>query len=202
MIRGNPAWLKLAPVAALLAFPSTASAHLTVQGLGDLGNGALHPLATPAHVLILLGLALLLGRRIPLDLRFPMLVLAPASAIALLVTTTGWTGGVSQPFLIALALVIAILVAAEINPSREVIAGLCAAAAAGIGLDSGVETGGAAAIAKALFGTWLSLNFVTGYLSLCVSNGAEKPWARIAMRVAGSWIIAISLMVLAFSLRK
>jgi Flp pilus assembly pilin Flp len=65
-----------------------------------------------------------------------------------------------------------------------------------------VETGGAAAVAKGLIGTWISINLVAGYLALCVSNGAEKPWARIAMRVAGSWIIAISLLVLAFSLRK
>lgn len=202
MNRGKPAWISLLPVAALLAFPTTASAHLTIQGAGDIANGALHPLATPPHILILLALAILLGRRIPLDLKFPMLVLAPASAMALLLTTTEWVNGVSQPFLIGLALVIAVLVALEINPSREIIAGLCAAAAVGIGLDSGVETGGAAAVAKGLIGTWISINLVAGYLALCVSNGAEKPWARIAMRVAGSWIIAISLMVLAFSLRK
>lgn len=202
MNSGKAARSIIAAVAALLAFPSTASAHLTIPGAGDLGNGALHPLATPSHVLILLALAILLGRRVPLDLKFAMLVLAPASAAALLATTTGWPGGVAQPFLIGLALVIAALVALEIEPSREFIAGLCAAAAIGIGLDSGVESGGAAAVAKGLFGTWFSLNFLTGYLALCVSNGAEKPWARIAMRVAGSWIIAISLLVLAFSLRK
>ena len=202
MNSGKAARSGIAAVAALLAFPTTASAHLTVQGLGDLGNGALHPLATPSHILILLALAVLLGRRIPLDLKFPMLVLAPASAIALLLTTTGWVNGVAQPFLTGVALVTAVLVALDIDPSREIIAGLCAAAAVGIGLDSGVETGGAAAVAKGLIGTWFSLNFLTGYLALCISNGAEKPWARIAMRVAGSWIIAISLLVLAFSLRK
>ena len=202
MNSGKAARSCMAAVAALLAFPSTASAHLTIQGAGDLGNGALHPLATPSHVLILLSLAILLGRRVPLDLKFAMLVLAPASAAALLLTTTGGVNGVAQPFLIGLALVIAALVALDVDPSREFIAGLCAAAAIGIGLDSGVESAGAAAVAKGLSGTWLSMNLLTGYVALCVSNGAEKPWARIAMRVAGSWIIAISLMMLAFSLRK
>ena len=57
-------------------------------------------------------------------------------------------------------------------------------------------------VLKTLAGTWLSLNAAVFYIAVCASNGAEKKWAKAAIRVLGSWIIAIALMVLAFSLRK
>jgi urease accessory protein len=181
---------------------STAHAHLTVEGVGDLGNGALHPLMTPAHVLVFLSLALLIGQRVPLDLKTPLRVFAPVSAAALLLTLTGRVTGVYQPLLIGIALLAAVLVALEVNVPRIVCVVLCAAAACGIGLDSGIDSGSTLAVFKTLVGTWLSLNAAVFYLAVCASNGAGKKWARAAIRVLGSWIIAISLMVLAFSLRK
>ena len=53
-------------------------------------------------------------------------------------------------------------------------------------------------------GTWLALLLILLNVSHYVSLAAEKnkQWLHIAIRVAGSWILAISLLVLAFSLRK
>jgi hypothetical protein len=181
---------------------STAHAHLTVEGVGDLGNGALHPLMTPAHVLVFLSLALFIGQRVPLDLKTPLWVFAPVSAAALLFTLTGRVGGVYQPLLVGIALVTAILVALDVRVPRIGCWLLCAAAAGGIGLDSGVDTGSTSAVLKTLGGTWLSLNAAVFYLAVCASNGSDKKWAKAGIRVLGSWIIAIALMVLAFSLRK
>jgi urease accessory protein len=190
------------PVLLLLVFPSTAHAHISVEGVGEIGSGALHPLMTPAHVLILLGLGLLLGQQVPFHLKTPVLVLAPVSAAALALTATGRIPVVYPPVLIGIALCIAILVALECKLPRLVCGALCAAAAIGIGLDSGLETGSAFVVAKTLFGTWFSLNLIIPYIAMCASNGADKPWAKTGIRIAGSWIIAISLMVLAFALRK
>ncbi len=184
------------------AFQSTAHAHLAVEGAGEIGNGALHPLVSPAHVMILLGLSLLLGQRVPFDLKKPMLVFAPVSALALLLSTTGKTAGVPLPLLIGIALCAAITVALGRRPPLLIVGVICAAAAISIGLDSGVESGTTMAITKTLIGTWLSMNALVAYTAICASNGADKEWARIGIRVVGSWIIAISLLVLAFSLRK
>jgi hypothetical protein len=194
---------RLIPVGLLfLMIQSTAEAHLTVEGIGDVGSGALHPLMTPTHVLILLGLALLLAQRVPLDLKTPLQVLAPASAIALMLTTTGKFSGVYQPILIGVAMCIAVLVALEVRTTPRVCHLICAVAAIGIGLDSGMENGTALIVAKTLAGTWISMNIVVAYIAICASHGSGKQWARVGIRVVGSWIIAISLMVLAFSLRK
>ncbi len=186
----------------LLVFQSTAHAHLVLEGAGEIGNGALHPLVSPAHVMILLGLSLLLGQRVPFDLKNPMLVFAPVSALALLLSTTGRIASVPLPILIGIALCAAIAVALGRRPPWPLVGVICAAAAIGIGLDSRVESGTSMVIAKTLIGTWLSMNAVVAYTAVCASNGADNEWARIGIRVVGSWIIAISLLVLAFSLKK
>jgi hypothetical protein len=182
-----------------LSVNSAAHAHLSVEGVGELANGALHPLMSPAHVLMFLSLALLLGQQVPFDLKTPLRIFAPAAAAALLLTLTGWVAEVYQPLLLGTALITAILVALEIKISRWVGGLLCGAVAIGIGLDSAPGEG---SVLKTLAGTWLSLNAVFFYIAMCASNGSDKKWAKIAIRVLGSWIIAVSLMVLAFSLRK
>jgi urease accessory protein len=203
MSGGKTRWTGLLAVVLLfLVLPSTAHAHLTVEGAGEIVSGALHPLMTPAHVLIILGLGLLLGQQVPLDLKMPMAVLACVSAAALALTATGRITGVYQPMLVVIALCPALLVALEKKPPRGVMAALCAAAAAGVGLDSGIENASAVVVVKSLLGTWISLNVVAGYLAICVSNSDGRPWARVGIRVLGSWIIAIVFLVLAFSLRK
>ncbi len=193
-------WLPILLVSLLLQ--SAAQAHLAVEGAGEIGNGALHPLLTPAHALILLGLALLIVQRVPLDLKRPMMVLAPVSAVALLLTTTGMLTSVYQPILIGIAMLIATLVALDLKVSPRIGQVVSAVAAIGIGLDSGLDKGPTLIALKTLLGTWISINLVVPYLAICVSHGADKTWARTGIRVIGSWIIAISLLVLAFSLRK
>lgn len=180
----------------------TASAHMAVEGAGELGNGALHPLMTPTHVLILLGLGLLLGQQVPLDLGKRLRVFAPVSAVALLFTISGTIGEIYPPALTGLALSVAILVALAKKLPRFVPETLCVLAAVGIGFDSGVETGNLPNILKTLTGTWLAVNALVFYIAICASNGAEKQWAKAGIRVLGSWITAISFMVLALELRK
>lgn len=189
--------------AGVFLFPLPAThAHLTVEGVGDVANGALHPLMTPAHLLVILSLGLLLGQRIPLNLKTPFRIFASISAAALLLTLGGWVEQVSQPVLISIALATAALVALEMKIPAWLGGGFCGAAAAAIGLDSGVGGGPSMSAVKTLAGTWLSLNAAVFYLAVCASNAEDRKWARVGIRVLGSWIIAIALMVLAFSLRK
>ena len=74
---------RLLPVLALLlAFPAAAQAHTPIPGMGEFAGGLLHPLTTPFHVLILLGLALLVGQQVPMRLKLPLSVFLPLSAAA------------------------------------------------------------------------------------------------------------------------
>lgn len=53
-----------------------------------------------------------------------------------------------------------------------------------------------------MFGTWVSLLLILMDVPFYISLGIKKKWVQIAVRVLASWIIAIALLVLAFSLRK
>lgn len=185
----------------MLAFPGNASAHLAIKGAGDFGNGALHPLVTPQHLMIVLGLALLLGMRVPLRLKLPTAALAISAAVAL-----GLMAFVSfsppELLLTLLAMSLGLLVAIGPTLPPAVLAGICAICAAAVGLDSGVDPESGMVAWKTLLGTWLGLTGVTGYLALAISNGAEKNWARTGMRILGSWIFAIAILMLAFALKS
>jgi len=186
----------------LFAFPAAAQAHTPIEGIGDFLGGLVHPLTTPSHILLLLALGLLLGQHSPLKLKLPMLVFVSASAIALLLTTTGLITKVYQPVLLGIALCAATFVALEKSLPSLASLTLFAAAALAIGLDSAVESTSIATVIKTLAGTWISLAVLLADIAIYVSFCTKKNWLKVGIRVVGSWIIAITLLVLAFSLRK
>jgi len=194
-------WLRWLPVALLLALPASASAHTVVSGVGDFFGGVLHPLTTPAHVLLLLGLGIYLGQQVPLKLKASLFVFVTVSALALGLTTTGLVKTVPPPLIIGLALLAGVLVALEIPPATWISRGLFALAALAIGLDSAVETGTGWVVVKTLLGTWTGLIIIVADLAFYSSKFTKWQWQRVGLRVAGSWITAASLMILAFALR-
>lgn len=177
---------------------------MTVQGMSSFMTGALHPLMTPSHVIILLALGLAVGQHVPLKLGKPLKVFAVSSAIGLALTATARVSGVHPGILSAIAFAVGAVVAVGRELPFPVRATLIGAGALAIGLDSGVESGGAWTIFGTLAGTWVGLlvylvNFAF-YTSLAEEK--KKHWLQIGIRVAGSWILAISLLMLAFALRK
>ncbi len=177
---------------------------MTSPGMNDVMNGVVHPWLTPAHVLIMLGLALLIGQDWNSRVSFGCKVFGAIAACALGLTMMRWVTGVPAPVLIGIALVAGGLVALEARLPLWATGILMALAAAAIGLDSGLETGTVFQETKTLLGTWLSLMFGLFYLAHLATLAIEKKrqWLRIGLRVAGSWIVAISLLMLAFALRK
>jgi hydrogenase/urease accessory protein HupE len=149
-----------------------------------------------------LSLGLLAGQRAPESIKFPLLAFAIVSALALGFCMLRTVAGVYQPLLLGLALCLGILVAMETRLKEIAAIALFATAATMIGLDSGPESGSTIAVIKTLLGTWLCLLIVVFDLAAYVAYGAKKKWIRVGVRVLGSWIIAISLLVLAFALKK
>ena len=194
----------LLPLLAVLAFPAEAGAHTAMEGSNHFTGGVLHPVLTPAHVLILLGLGVSLGQHVPLRTGVLLRVFAPLAAIALGLTATGWIASVHPAVLAVIALCAGAVVALGKEPPPFARGALFAAGALAIGLDSGVETGGAATVITTLLGTWIGLLLFLFSIAYYASLAAERKrkWMDIGLRVAGSWIIAISLLMLAFALRK
>ena len=179
-----------------------ASAHTAISGVGDFFGGVLHSLTTPTHLLVLVGLGLLAGQCSPLNLKIPLAVFNPVSAIALLLTTTGVVKTVCPPILIGIALVVGTLVALE-KPLPAIATGtIFALAALTLGLDSAVETGTVISITKTLVGTWLGLILAVADIAYYLSFFTKQKWQPVGIRVAGSWITAASFMILTFTLRR
>lgn len=188
-------------VGLMLAWPAAAHAHGAISGLEGFTGGLLHPVTSVPHVLILLALGLLAAQRTPTDYQQPLLAFFPALVAGLLFTLTGKITNVSPSLLHALALVAAALVAWEKAVPLSVLRGLFLAGGLLIGLDSAVEEGTTAVVLKALLGTALMAAFVAFDVIYYGAQARTRPWLRVGVRVLGSWIVAVAVLMLAFALR-
>jgi len=186
--------------AAVLLLPHAAHAHLVTTGLGPFYDGVSHFALTPEDLVPALALALLAGQHG-----------ARAGRLALFTLPAGWLlGGLLGLALPAVAsaaalttasfLVLGGLVAAEARLGTEKVAGLALL----FGLLHGYFNGAAMALARlgalGLVGI-VSTLFVVVALAAAAVVAIHAPWARIVVRVAGSWIVAIGLLLLGWTLR-
>jgi hypothetical protein len=180
---------------ALSLTASEAYAHGAVKGLGNFGGGFVHPLIEPAHLVALIALALLIGQRGVVAAKGSLIGLAAASAIGLLFAGFDSTPDTDNLLLgAAAASGVAVMVA---RPLPAVVGSLLGA---WIGFGIGVGTVPEGLIGSMRFmsvlGTWLGINFCT----LCAATfiqEAKRPWLLVLVRVAGSWVTACAVLVLA-----
>lgn len=200
--RPHRSWLRMAVAGLLwLILPGSAHAHSPFPGAGDFIGGLLHPVTSPAHVLVIIGLGLMAGRRTLAELKEPAITFALGSAFGLLLTTTGMMKAVPPVLPVAIALAAGALLALEKSLPPTAMNTLFGAAALVLGLDSAVESSSTWTVTKTLLGNWISLVLLVVDLAIYVTFGGDAKWLKIAIRIVGSWIIAIALMVLAFSMR-
>jgi urease accessory protein len=185
-------------VLSLLCWPGGAHAHLMSTGVGPFYDGALHVLASADQVLPLLALGLLAGLRGKASGRAILFGLPPA----LLAGAAVGRWGPPLPFIGAASTVLLLglggLVAADARvPCRVVIL-----MAAGCGLVIGDANGAAMAEARlgavSLFGI-VAAGFVAAALVPAFVVSLRQAWMRIAVRVAGSWIAALGVLMAAWS---
>ena len=185
---------------ALVLVPATSHAHLVNTGLGPFYDGVSHVVLTPEDVLPALALALLAGQRG-----------SRAGRLALFALSLAWflgsLGGLALPAMSDSPAVTAVsflalggLVATEARLRPEWVAGLAVV----VGLLHGYLNG--AAMAQAKLGALGVLGIVSTLFAVVALSAAlvvsiRAPWGRIAVRVAGSWIAAIGLLLLGWSLR-
>ena len=184
---------------ALLA-PATAQAHLVNTGLGPFYDGISHFALTPEDLLPVLALALLAGQRGAATGRATLLALPAAWLLGGLTGLASATSASAGALSTVSLLVLGGLVAAEARLRPALVVGL----AVGVGLLHGYLNGSAMAEAGpgalGLLGIIASL-FVVAGLGAALVVGVRVPWGRVAVRVAGSWIAAIGLLSLGWSLR-
>lgn len=189
----------VAVAAAVSARP--AQAHLVNTDLGSFYGGALHPLTAPEHLLPILALALLAGqqgaataRRILLA--FPLGLAAGAWSAF---TFPGWT--VAYGINLVSFLVFGVLVAGNWRLPQGVLEALALV----FGATHGYANGGAAGVAGVSKDLFLAGLLTTGIVVVTVVPAfvlrLDLVWGRMAVRVVGSWIAAIGLLMIALMVR-
>lgn len=182
-----------------LLLPVRAEAHLVTTGLGPVYDGIGHLLLTPEDLVPAIALALFAGLRGARPGRWALFLLPVA-------WLTGGLGGLGSslaaPFpLHAISL---LLLGALVAVDAKLRPGAVAAIAAALGLAHGFLNGqalrGMETGALGLLGI-TALLFVVVALVAAFVVSLRRPWARIAVRVAGSWIAAVGLLMLGWSLR-
>ena len=177
-----------------------AEAHLVTTGLGPVYDGIAHLALSPADLAVVVVLTLLAAMRGPRQGRW-LLVLLPAAWLVGGLTgllfpinaNLGWATGLS--FLLAGA-----LVAADRNLPLPVVATLAAVIGAIHGFLTGAAFARVPSAALELTGSLVAL-FVVVTLIAGLVVSIKAFWARVAVRVLGSWIAATGLLMIGWTLR-
>jgi hydrogenase/urease accessory protein HupE len=178
-----------------------AFAHSPIEGIGEFYNGVLHPVLTPAHLLLLIALGLLLGRAGIKENRPAFAALAVSMLVGLLLTGVLAVRDL-QPVLLCAAAVMGLLIACNASPGRLVCA--CSAAVTGImvAADSAPEGLTGSSRLLALLGTGLGMLLLCLYAMGFADYFNARVWQQVGVRVVGSWLAACSLLVLALSVSR
>jgi urease accessory protein len=172
-----------------------ALAHSVSKRFGDFYGGMLHPLTALEHLLPILGLSLLAGQQGPRDARC-VLLLFPAGLLAGAVFA-----GYVEPvwFIIWFNRLSFIAVGLLVAAATRLPLSVLGTTAFVLGLSHGVENTAdvAPSIAMHLFvpgAVVTGIAMVAIFAAIAVSLAV--PWQRIAIRVLGSWIAAIGILVI------
>jgi hydrogenase/urease accessory protein HupE len=195
---------RLSLVSALLLaatlLPARAQAHLSSTGLGPVYDGVAHFLFTPEDVMPVLALALLAGQRGARYGRRALFVLPTAWLLGGVVGLAGTATESAAPACISFVLLGGLL-AADANLSVRALTGLSALVGLSHGYVNGASMGRPEDAAPALLGLVAAV-FVFVALAAAFSVRLRRQWARIAVRVVGSWIVASGLLLFGWAMRR
>jgi len=196
----SPYWLLLPVVSmvAVILHPVRAAAHLVTTGMGPVYDGIGHLLLTPEDLIIALALALYGG----------LLGTTHGRHALFLVPAAWFVGGLfgmqtaplpDFPVAALSFLLLGLLIAADLRlpPSAFTITAVAVSLTHGffngIALKNGPAGLGLVGIMAALF------ILVTLVSALVVS--LRPPWSRIAVRVMGSWVAAVGVLMIGWFVR-
>ena len=184
-------------VAGLIALPSAVQAHLVNSGLGPFYDGSLHLLLSPGDLLGVIAIALLAGLQGPKTGRLVTMILPVCWLLAGLVGMQ-LPAMLDLPWLTMLAFaILGLLVAADVKLPPAAVALLAALYGLLQGLQNGSALASIGADLTALFGIVMTSLVIALLLAAAVVL-LHAPWARILIRVAGSWLAAVGMMMLAW----
>ena len=192
---------RLGLLLAICCAAPSAHAHLMNTGFGPFYDGLTHLFVTPEDLLPVIALALLAGLRGPPFGRAVLFVL-PVAWLVGAATGIFWHIPSTPP---ALTAVVTIAFGALVAADRPLRLWMVVGGAVLLGLLhgslNGFELGRQSAIGLTVVGTGVALFVLVALLAGQVT-AVRAAWARIAVRVAGSWIAASGLLLLGWVVRR
>ena len=183
---------------------SPTEAHMGVEGLSNFANGALHPILVPAHAMLIATIALLAGRQgYPWVAKSAVAVFIGLMIGLAVITMPTGAHAISEARIQQLILTGGVLsgmaVAISISMPRTILLTVTAMAGCVIGMDSGYEADSTWIVAQTYAGTAVSTPLAVVYLAgVTAEIFSRRPlWMQIGVRIIGSWIAAIAILVLA-----
>ena len=182
----------------LLFYPSYASAHLVTTGLGTVYDGIGHLVMTPEDLIPALAIAFFAGLR----------GAAPGRRALFILPLAWFVGGLLGVIIEGLPtlpvagisfFILGVLVAADLNLSQKwftaivIVVGLVHGVLNGVALKEGAGILG-------LIGIMATLFVIIAIVSAFIVS-LEKPWTRIVVRVVGSWVAAIGMLMFGWLMR-
>jgi len=182
----------------LLFYPSFASAHLVTTGLGPVYDGIGHLVMTPEDLVPALAIALFAGLRGAAPGRRALFVL-PLAWFAGGLLGVVIEGLPTVPVAAISFLILGVLVAADLNLSQKLFTAVVIVVGFVHGLLNGVALKEGAGI-LGLIGIMATLFVIVAIVSAFIVS-LKKPWTRIVVRVAGSWVAAMGMLMFGWLMR-
>ncbi len=180
-------------------WPGTAQAHLVTTGLGPVYDGISHLFLSFDDLLPVVAMALVAGLNGPAAGRRALFTLPLAWLAA---GAAGYASGVAPlPAGVASVslLLLGILTAADLKLQPTVVTAIAMILGIVHGWSNGASLAAAGREGRGLIGITIAI-FVLASLASALVVSLRRPWARIVVRVAGSWIAAIGLLLLGWTL--
>ena len=182
----------------LLLWPSYASAHLVTTGLGPVYDGIGHLVMTPEDLVPVLAIALFAGLRGAAPGRRALFVL-PLAWFAGGLLGVVIEGLPTLPVSAISFFILGVLVAADLKLSQKsftaivVVVGFVHGVLNGVALKEGAGILGLIGIMATLF---VIVAIVSGFVV-----SLKQPWTKIVVRVAGSWVAAMGMLMFGWLMR-
>jgi urease accessory protein len=185
--------------AVLCLATAAAQAHTVIPGISGFPGGLLHPLLVPAHTLTLIALGLMAGRfaKPAQALLLAVFVIAAGASFALIAMAYSATR--AETLILYLSAATGLVLAAGLLPPFPVAASITAVIAGALMFDSVPPVLSVPETALSLTGTAMAAMALAA-ASTRLSRALPAHVRPIAIRIAGSWIAASAIMVLALRL--
>ncbi len=182
-----------AAAAMVFLLPDVAAAHLVTTGMGPVYDGIGHLLLTPEDLVPVIAVALYVGLRGKAPGRralffFPLAWLAGGFAGLMI------TGTPAFPLPVLSFLLLGGLIAADLSLPDNIVSTLVIAVGITHGFYNGAAMEGGPGI-SGLLGITATLFVLVAIASAFVVS-LQAAWTRVAVRVTGSWIAAVGLLML------